>query len=584
LTAATEYGYDCRKHEYHHYFGEETMTDQREILDVDVLFLGAGPASLAAAYHLQQLVNAHNEQGEAPSLEPMIVVVEKAREVGAHAFSGAVLDPISLRELVPDFQELGCPVEKVVDNESVYYLTKTGSFRFPIVPPQLQNHGNLVISLAKFTRWLGGLCEGVGVNIFPGFAGVEILEDGGVVTGIRTGDKGIDKNGERKSNFEFGIDLKAKVTAFGDGPRGYLSKQLIERRNLLDGKIRQTFETGVKEVFEMPAGSVDDGRVIHTMGYPFGKDAVGGTWIYNMADNMVSIGLVTPLDYKDPFLEPHTQLQQFKEHPLIKKTLSGGKSVAYGAKVISAGGYHSIPKLYTDGALLIGESGSLVDMARLKGVHLAIKSGILAAETLFNCMKADDYSATALAPYEAAVYDSYIGKQMRKSRNFHRAMSLGMPRMFFHLGIQQMTGGADILSYKNIEEDRYTLDSVTDYYGADRDLPEQLAYDGEQSLDKVSNVYNSGTMHNEDQPSHLKVLDTSLCYDKCTPTFRYPCNRFCPASVYEMITPEESGENIRLQVNFANCVHCQTCDIKCPLDNIRWTPPEGGDGPNYTLL
>jgi electron-transferring-flavoprotein dehydrogenase len=563
------------------------MSEEREVMDVDVLFVGAGPATLAGAYHLQNLINKHNEQvsstGEGTSLEPMIVIVEKGNEVGAHSFSGAVLDPVALSELIPDYSEKDFPFEKTIEQEEVLYLTPKGSFRLPFTPPQLRNHGFLTLSLSKFTRWLGALVEEAGVNVFPGFAGVEILEEDRTVTGVRTGDKGLDKNGERKGNFEPGIDLKAKVTVFGDGSRGYLSKQLIEKHRLNEGKATQVFETGVKEIFEMPSGSINEGRIFHTMGYPFANDCVGGTWIYSLGGDMLSVGLVTPLDYRDPLIEPHEQLQQFKEHPTISKILEGGKSVAYGAKVITAGGYYSMPRLYTDGALLVGEAGGLVDMSKLKGIHLAIKSGMLAAETIMNSLKNDDFSAGALKPYETALHESYVGKSMYKARHFHRAVSLGIPKAFFHLGIQQLTGGGDVLSYSGIEEDRYTLKSVVEYHGKDIEPPPSRNYDGQMFLDKMSNVYNAGAMHDEDQPCHLKVPDTSICYDSCVGKFRYPCNRFCPAQVYEMVQDEESG-SLRLQLNFSNCVHCQTCDIKCPMDNIRWTPPEGGDGPNYTLL
>ncbi len=563
------------------------MTDQRETLEVDVLFVGAGPASLAGALHLQNLVNAHNERvkstGEGSELEPMVVIIEKGQEVGAHSFSGAVLDPIALKELIPDYLEQGAPIEKTVDTEDVYFLTKKNAFRFPVVPPQLRNHGNHTISLSKLTRWMGGLCEAAGVNIFPGFAGTEILHDGDRVSGVRTGDKGIDKDGERKSNFEPGIDLVAKVTAFGDGARGYLSKQLIARHNLDNDRAPQIFETGVKEIIEMPAGSVEGGRVVHTMGYPFRSDNVGGTWIYHLGDNLLSVGLVTPLDYKDPLIHPFEQLQQFKAQPKIASMLKGGKSIAYGAKVISAGGWQSMPKLTVDGAILMGESAGMVDLSRLKGIHLAMKSGMLAAEQIFSGLVKDDFSDDHLAGYETAVKESYIGKQLYKARNFHGAMAKGLPRAFFHLGIQTVTGGHDLQfgAHKHVDRESYT--TVAQYYGIDRDIPEPPPTDGSLHLDKLANVYNSGTMHNEDQPCHLKIADFDTCYNTCTGKYKYPCNRFCPANVYEMVTNEETG-GLKLQVNFANCVHCQTCDINCPEDNIRWTPPEGGDGPNYQLL
>ncbi len=562
-------------------------SEERETMDVDVLFVGGGPASLAGAYRLAELIEAHNneiDRGAAgDKLEPMIVLIEKAAEIGAHAFSGAVVDPVALRELIPDYKEKGCPVESVVNRDAFYFLTSSKSFKFPYVPPYMSNHGNEIISLAKLTRWLATLVEGAGVNIFPGFAGVEILEEGSYVTGVRTGDKGIDAKGERKSNFEPGIDLKAKVTVFGDGPRGYLSKELIRKRNLLHGKSCQVYETGVKEVFEMPPGRTEPGRVIHTMGYPFPRNSVGGTWMYHMDNNLISVGLVMPLDIDDPFADQHTLFQRYKQHPFVKGFLEGGKPIQYGAKVISAGGYYSVPKLYTDGALLVGEAASMVDMQRLKGIHLAMKSGMLAAERIFEALKLGDFSEKTLAPYEEQLYESYVGKSLRRMRHFHKAMTKGLPKAFFHLAIQHLTGGGDIQSYDDVREDYQTTTSMESYYGRRMDAPLEPESDGEYNLDKLSDIYISGTMHDEDQPSHLKILNNRVCIDTCVDTFRYPCNRFCPAKVYEMLKLEDSSE-LTLRINFANCVHCQTCDIKCPLNNIRWTPPEGGQGPNYTIL
>ncbi len=564
-----------------------STAEEREALDCDVLFVGGGPASLAGAYHLAKLIEAHNEEvsasGSGETLEPMIVLIDKASEIGAHGLSGAVMNPVALKELVPDYMEQGCPIESDVTGDAFYYLTGDKARKLPYVPGYMSNHGNQIVSLAKLNRWLATQVEAVGVNIFPGFAGVEILENDTTVTGVATGDKGINAQGERKGNFEPGIDLKARVTLFGDGPRGYLSKELIRKHNLLEGKSRQVYETGVKEIFEMPEGRVEKGRVIHTMGYPFPNDAVGGTWMYNMGDNLISVGLVLPLDTKDPFADQHRLFQKFKEHPFVKDILKDGKPIQYGAKVISAGGYYSVPRLYLDGALLIGESASMVDMRSFKGIHLAIKSGMLAAEQVFESLKSGDFSVGALAPYEERLYSSYVGQSLYQVRHFHRAVSAGMPKALIHLALQHITGGRDFLPHDTVEDDYKTTRSIREYHGGNPEPPADPNYDGAYTLDKLSDIYISGTLHDEDQPAHLKILDNRVCLDTCVDTYRYPCNRFCPAKVYEMLRDEESGK-LELTVNFTNCVHCQTCDIKCPLDNIRWTPPEGGQGPNYTIL
>jgi len=570
---------------YVHHIGLSTP-DERETLDVDVLFVGGGPACLAGSYHLGKLVEQHNAdvdaRGEGEKLEPMIALIEKGAEVGAHSLSGAVMNPVALRELIPDFTERGCPIESEVTDDSIHYLTESKAFKLPYVPGYMSNHGNAIVSLAKFNRWLGQQAEGVGVNIFPGFAGVEVLEEGSRVAGVRTGDKGINAAGERKANFEPGIDLRARVTVFGDGPRGYLSKELIRRRGLNRNRATQVYETGVKEIFEMPPGRTSPGRVVHTMGFPFPNDAVGGTWLYHMGDNLISVGLVMPLDAPDPFADQHRLFQAYKQHPFIKAMLDGGKPIQYGAKTICASGYYSMPRLCMDGALLVGECASMVDMQRLKGIHLAMKSGMLAAEQVFAGLQQGDFSGESMAPYEKKLNESYVGKALYRTRHFHRALSEGLPKAFVHLAMQHVSGGGDTLSHDGVEQDYQATKSVRDYYHGPKEVT-AVNYDGVYTLDKLSDIYISGTMHEEDQPSHLKILDDHVCIDTCVDTYRYPCNRFCPAQVYEMLKLENSDE-LKLRVNFTNCVHCQTCDIKCPLNNIRWTPPEGGQGPNYTLL
>lgn len=552
------------------------MTRERDKLEVDILFVGAGPSTLASAIHLSQLCTKHGVD------KPTIAIIEKGSEVGAHQMSGAVLQPSALKELFPDFIERGCPVESEVTSEGVYFLTKNKSIKFPIVPPQLNNHGNYVISLSKFTSWLGAQAmEMGGIDIFTGFAGTEVVYEGDRVVGVITGDKGVDAQGQPKSNFEPGIELRAKCTVFGEGVRGFLTKTLIPKLGL-DGQHPQIFETGVKEIWECPEGVVQPGLVIHTMGYPLSNDTVGGTFIYGMKNNLLVIGLVVSLDYKDPFMEPYKELQKLKSHPLVANMIKGGKQVAYGAKALSAGGYYSMPKLCFDGGMLIGESGHLLDISKLKGIHVGMHSGMLAAQIIFENIKdKKDFSRATLQPYQSRLLHSQVGKDLHKSRNFHQALAKGFPMSFVHLGLQQITGGRGLIDPMPVDhKDRDSYQTVVERYGSRDAQPEALNKD-EFFVDKLTSVFNAGTIHDEHQVPHLKIGNPQICHETCTPTWDHPCTRFCPASVYEML--EKDGKP-KLQLNFTNCVHCQTCDIKCPGDNITWTPPEAGGGPNYKLL
>ncbi|MCB0271560.1 MAG: electron transfer flavoprotein-ubiquinone oxidoreductase [Bdellovibrionales bacterium] len=554
---------------------------EREILEVDFLFVGAGPANLASAITLKKQIQKLQETSSNTIEEPMIVVIEKASEIGGHQISGAVIDPSPLSEIIPDYMEKGCPFESPVTKEAVYFLTENKSIRFPILPPQFHNQGNYVSSLSKFTSWLGNEAMEIGIEIFPGFAGVEVLYDGQRVMGVRTGDKGIDAKGNHKANYEQGMDIHAKCTIFGEGVRGYLTKQLIPKLGL-SGMNPQVFETGVKEVWECPTGRIQPGMVIHTMGYPLDSKTVGGSFVYGMKDNLLVLGLVVGLDYKDPFLEPYEELQKLKKHPMIASLIEGGKQVAYGAKAISAGGYYSMPQLTFDGGLIVGESGQLLDIARLKGVHVGMRSGIEAGKVLCDVFaKGESFTHENLKKYQTNFLTSREGKDLFRSRNFHQALSQGIPKAFFHIGAQMITNGRGIVDPMRIEHiDRESYQKVQEKYGSTQaPLPEKTKH--ATSVDKLSSVYNAGTIHEEDQVSHLKIHDTKVCYDTCVDEFRSPCNRFCPAGVYEMI--EKEG-NHHLQVNFTNCVHCQTCDINCPKDNILWTPPEGGGGPQYKIL
>jgi electron-transferring-flavoprotein dehydrogenase len=565
--------------------------EERDIMEVDVLFVGGGVACLSGALHLANLIKRHNEKvgqgGDGKKLdEIMIAILEKSAFVGSHNISGAVMDPIALKELVPDFLEKGAPVEGEIKKEEVCLLTGNGRIKSPITPPPLNNHGNYVVSLSKFTEWLGKLVEESGVDIFPGFAGTEVLYDGNRVIGVRTGDKGIDEDGSKKSNFEPGIDLHAKVSVFGEGTRGSLVKTLIEKFKLDEGKNPQGYVLGVKEVWEVPEGRIEPGHVIHTMGYPLKSNTYGGGFIYGMKNNMVSLGLMTGLDYEDPLLDPHREFQKFKLHPFVADILKDGKMTQYGAKTAPVGGYFSIPELTFEGGLIVGDSASLFISQKIKGIHVAMKSGMLAAETIFQSLLKDDFSQASLETYQKALYDSYISKELYKVRNFHQAFQKGLWIAMIKAGFQYILGGRILKGRLPTKPDFVHLKKVVDVYGTDSPTDEQkgvIKFDGKQTFDKETDVYYSGTTHEEKQPAHLKILDLDICYTKCTEEYQNPCVSFCPANVYEMEIDEETGKRI-MKLNFSNCVHCKTCDVKDPYENITWVPPEGGGGPKYTVM
>ena len=402
--------------------------------------------------------------------------------------------------------------------------------------------------------------------------------------GYVDGDKGIAPDGEKRSNYEQGIDLLAKVTVFAEGVRGNLAKPLIKKLGLDQGKSIMSYETAVKEVFEVPEGRFEPGFVMHTSGYPSRKDATGGSWMYAMQNNLVSVGWVVYLDYRDPFLEPHTEYQKFKNHPIVKKYLDGGKPTFYGAKALASGGYYAMPQLTFDGGLLVGEDGGFLNNKRLKGIHLGIKSGMMAAETIIEALEKGDVTRDTLIGYEKRFERSWARKELYGSRNFTAAMSLGFPfPAAIHLAAQEATGGRGLVDpLRPKHTDAHAMASVAEYHKDANAMPERPKYDGKWMLDKVSDVYIAGTIHEEQQPAHLKIADSNICQE-CWTKFRSPCNRFCPADVYEMAVTNEQTKERAMQIRFSNCVHCKTCDIKCPYDNITWTPPEGGGGPNYTV-
>jgi electron-transferring-flavoprotein dehydrogenase len=561
---------------------------EREVLEFDVQFVGAGPAGLAGAIHLADLVAQHDAKvaagapGEALG-EVSIAVLEKGRSAGAHGISGAVLDPRALDALVPGWRGLDCPVAAPVASDDVYFLWESGQFRLPFLPPMLQNHGNVIVSLGRLVGWMAAIAEQKGVLLVTETAAVEPLLEGGRLAGVRTGDKGVDKHKQPKPNFQPGADCRAKATVLCEGPRGTLAKALETSLGLTVGRNPQVYSTGVKELWEMPAGRVSAGRVVHTMGWPLPTDTLGGGFLYGMDDSHWALGLVTGLDSPDPASDPHANFQRWKTHPLLRPLLAGGKPVAYGAKAIPEGGWWAMPKLSADGLLLAGDSGGFLNGARLKGIHLAILSGILAAETLFECLLAKDFAKERLAKYEERVAHSWGADELRSVRNFHQGFDAGLYSGALSAGIQMLLGGRDLFGDRLPGAPGHGhMRPLRERHPHGKPAPPK--FDGTLTFDKLADVYLSGTKHDEDQPVHLVVTDPAVCAGKCREEFGNPCQHFCPAGVYEMVPDEAKPDALRLQINASNCVHCKTCDIADPYQVITWVPPEGGDGPDYKGL
>ena len=548
-----------------------------ETLDVDILIVGGGPAGMSAALRLAQL---QKEKGGEPLA---IAVLEKGREAGAHMLSGAVLDPSALRDLVPDFKQKGAPLASEVHHDAVYVLTRTGKLKFPITPPPLVNHGNYIISLNRFVKWLAGLVEAEGVDIFTGFSASELLFDGSTVIGVRTGDRGIGKHGERKSTFEPGVDVRAKVTVLTDGVRGNLTKSLVRQLGLDDGRSPQMYAIGIKELWEVPKDRIAPGTVIHTMGFPLKMEEFGGGFIYVMPDGVTSVGFVAGLDYRDPMFDPHVVFQHFKRHPLVSSILEGGQMVRYGAKALPEGGWHTIPRVYADGVLIAGDAGGFLNSMRLKGIHLAMRTGMLAAETAFEAVRAGDVSAARLKTYADRIDSSAVRRELYPVRNVHQSFSYGLLAGVAYSGLSLVTKGWWIKDPMPAHAGYARLQKVAEYYKDAKPDPEStvnpVKIDRRLTFDRLTNVHYSGTRHEEDQPSHLIVHDADVCRTRCREEYGNPCIRFCPANVYEMVDAGDGGK--KLQINASNCVHCKTCDIMDPYQIIDWVPPEGGGGPQY---
>jgi electron-transferring-flavoprotein dehydrogenase len=538
---------------------EEQSNIQRDVMEYDVVIVGAGPAGLACAIRLKQLK---------PELN--VCILEKAAAVGAHALSGAVIEPGPLDALAPEWRQSPPGICVPAVRDEFRLLTRKGSFRLPL-PPQLHNRGNFIISLGLLTPWLAQKAESLGVDVFPGFAAaVPLLTSDGVIAGVQLGDMGLGKDGKPGPNYTPGPEVRARTTVVAEGARGSLAKQLIRRFGLDARSSPQSYGLGMKELWQLPEGRVQPGFIQHTLGWPLDSRTYGGSFIYHLDKNRVYVGFVVGLDYEDPRLTPFEAFQQFKNHPQVKPLLEGGEILAAGARTIAAGGWQSIPRLEMPGAMLIGDSGGGVNVPKIKGVHQAIRSGMLAAEHLAE--------TGGPAGFDARWRASPGGQELRAVRNFKPAFKRGLWVGMANAGLEAMLGGRTPWTLSGRTPDYARLKSLDAYESPDRAWVERTL----PPRDRLASVFFASTSHDESQPAHLKVLDTSICIEQCAREFGNPCQRFCPANVYEMVDDGAGGK--RLQINAANCVHCKACDIKDPYEIINWTPPEGGSGPNYQSL
>jgi len=549
---------------------------EREELVVDVLIVGAGPAALACAIQLKRNLAEKGQEDAA------ILVLEKGQDVGYHILSGAVMDPRGIRELYPDWLEEGFPVESEVRFDCVDYLRKGGRktrLKGPFVPPPLKNHGNYIISLYRAVRWLKERAEELEIDISPGFAAAGILYEGDRVVGVQTRDTGIGKDGSQKPGFEPGMNVKARVTVFAEGTRGNLAKGLIAKLDLARDKNHQIYETGIKEVWRIPQARGREmlGQVIHTLGEPLGTSGYGGGFVYGISDNRLSIGFVVGLDHPDARLDPHALFVRWKQHPAIRSLIDGGELLRYGAKTIPGGGYFSMPRLDGDGFCLVGDSAGFMNMSRLKGIHLALKSGMLAGDGIAEALRADDTSAAGLAGYTRRFETSWAKKELWGVRNFRQAFQNGFFAGLIDAGVQLVTGGRGLKARRGASADHETMGTAA------QARMQKPVFDDTYCVDKLTDVYRSGAVHQEDQPSHLVVTDPDICITRCTEEYGNPCQHFCPAAVYEWPHTDEATARSSggLVINAANCVHCKTCDVADPYQIIEWTVPEGGGGPKY---
>ncbi|WP_142850098.1 electron transfer flavoprotein-ubiquinone oxidoreductase [Telmatospirillum sp. J64-1] len=542
---------------------------ERESMEFDVVIVGAGPSGLAAAIRLRQLAQ---DAGR----ELSVCVLEKGSEVGAHILSGACFEPHALDELIPDWREKGAPLNTPVTEDSFLLLTETKAIKSPLTPPQMQNHGNYIISLGNLCRWLATQAEELGVEIFPGFAAAEVLyHEDGRVKGVATGDMGVGRDGQPTAHFEPGVELHARQTIFAEGCRGSLTKTLFERFDLRKDCDPQTYGIGIKELWEIDPAKHKAGKVVHTVGWPLTSDVYGGSFLYHLENNQVAVGFVIGLDYQNPHLSPFDEFQRFKTHPAIRDTFEGGRRIAYGARAISEGGFQSIPKLTFPGGLLIGDTAGFLNVPKIKGSHTAMKSGMTAAEAVFDLLASSNEQAHEATAYPEKLKQTWLWDELHRARNIRPSFHKGLWGGLAYSAIDTyLFRGKAPWTFHN-HEDHTQLKKASEAPRIDYPKP-----DGVLTFDKLSSVFISNTNHEEDQPIHLQLKNPSVPVEINLAQYDAPEQRYCPAGVYEIVR-EDDGGNPRLQINAQNCVHCKTCDIKDPTQNINWVVPQGGGGPNY---
>ena len=544
----------------------------RESMDYDLVIVGGGPAGLSAAIKAKQLAQSSGK-------DISVCLLEKGSEIGAHILSGAVMDPKALSELFPHWKEMGAPLETEVSKDQFLFLSSDNSYQVPnwMLPECFKNEGNYIVSLANVTRWLGQQAENLGVEIFPGFPAAEILyNEQGAVCGVITGSMGLDKEGKPTDQFQLGMELRAKYTLFAEGSRGHLGKQLISQFSLDKDTDPQSYGIGIKELWEVEPSKSKPGLVVHTAGWPLESDTYGGSFLYHLGDNKVAVGLVVGLSYKNPYLSPFEEFQRYKSHPKIRDTFEGGKRIAYGARALTAGGLNSLPKTVFPGGALIGCDAGFLNASRIKGSHAAIKTGMLAAEAAVAALQ-DNRSADILAGYPAAFQNSWLYTELNRARNFKGWMSKGLYLGTLMVGLEQKVMGGNVPWTVHLKHaDHECLEPAVQHKPIDYPKP-----DGKISFDRLSSVFISNTNRAENQPAHLTLKDATIPVSLNLKTYAGPEQRYCPAGVYEYI---EAVGQPRLQINSQNCVHCKTCDIKDPSQNIVWITPEGGGGPNYGAM